>query len=57
VTTRRARIVGPGRAGPSLAQALGEVGGWEVAATTGRRMRIVGRVVGAESGGRVVGRL
>jgi predicted short-subunit dehydrogenase-like oxidoreductase (DUF2520 family) len=36
VTTRRVRIVGPGRAGTSLARALAEAGGWEVLALMGR---------------------
>jgi len=36
VTARRVCIVGPGRAGTSLARALAEVGGWEVLPLLGR---------------------
>jgi predicted short-subunit dehydrogenase-like oxidoreductase (DUF2520 family) len=36
VTARRVRIVGPGRAGTSLARALAEVGGWDVLPLVGR---------------------
>jgi len=48
VTTRRVRIVGPGRAGSSLARALGDVGGWEVLPLLGRGDDVSGAAVGAD---------
>jgi predicted short-subunit dehydrogenase-like oxidoreductase (DUF2520 family) len=48
VTTRRVRIVGPGRAGSSLGRALGEVGGWEVLPLLGRGNDVSGAAEGAD---------
>jgi predicted short-subunit dehydrogenase-like oxidoreductase (DUF2520 family) len=48
VTARRVRIVGPGRAGSSLARALGEAGGWDVLALLGRGDDLAGAADGAD---------
>ena len=48
MTTRRVRIVGSGRAGSSLAQALGEVGGWEVLPLLGRGDDVAGAAEGVD---------
>jgi predicted short-subunit dehydrogenase-like oxidoreductase (DUF2520 family) len=48
VTARRVRIVGPGRAGSSLAGALGEAGGWEVLPLLRRGDDVSGAADGAD---------
>jgi predicted short-subunit dehydrogenase-like oxidoreductase (DUF2520 family) len=44
----RVRIVGPGRAGGSLAQALAEVDGWEVAGVVRRGDELAGAAAGVD---------
>jgi predicted short-subunit dehydrogenase-like oxidoreductase (DUF2520 family) len=48
VTARRVRIVGPGRAGSSLARALGEAGRWDVLPRLGRGDDLAGAADGAD---------
>lgn len=48
MTTRRVRIIGPGRAGSSLARALADAGGWEVLPLLGRGDDVAGAAEDAD---------
>lgn len=48
MNSRRVRIVGPGRAGTSLARALGDAGGWDVLPLLGRGDDVAGAAEGSD---------